>query len=91
MATEESLARVLNLTMVSLLAILVFPFTVWVAATEFISVRNIYLSLTPQEQGHLSRFAQSILMLAFGCILTVRFAGWWVGGWKRLAASHGRS
>ena len=72
--TEEGVARLVNVLMVSVLGALALAFVAWLAVTEFIQVRQIYLSLSPQAQGHVSRFAGSVFWLIFILTAGLRFS-----------------
>jgi hypothetical protein len=68
---EDKVARVVNVAMASTLGALVVGFVAWRVANEFVQVRQIYLSLSPQAQGHVFWFGQSLVLLGF--LLSILF------------------
>jgi len=69
MSGEDRAAQLLNVTMVTGIGVVAFGFVAWSLATEFASVREIYRSLAPEDQRHVTRLFSALVMLVLGLSL----------------------
>lgn len=72
-------ANAINVTMFTLLALLLFGFAIWGFSKEISPVSAIYRSLSAEQQRHLTVFGGSLLVIALG----VRLASGTIADWLR--------